>query len=57
MDVEGVGTAEQASTSGKERDQNEKLDCYIILHSVGKRHNVGTIARCATAFGVKEVLV
>lgn len=29
--------------------------CFIIMHSVSKKHNVGTIARCATAFGVREV--
>jgi hypothetical protein len=28
---------------------------FLIAHSVAKRHNVGTIARCATAFGVQEV--
>ncbi|KAG1678029.1 hypothetical protein FOA52_000825 [Chlamydomonas sp. UWO 241] len=28
---------------------------FVITHSVSKRHNVGTIARCATAFGVKKV--
>ncbi|EFJ45733.1 hypothetical protein VOLCADRAFT_63297, partial [Volvox carteri f. nagariensis] len=29
--------------------------CFIITHSVSKRHNIGTIVRSATAFGVKEV--
>ncbi|GIL69060.1 hypothetical protein Vretifemale_42, partial [Volvox reticuliferus] len=29
--------------------------CFIITHSVSKRHNIGTILRSATAFGVKEV--
>ncbi|KAG2488382.1 hypothetical protein HYH03_013069 [Edaphochlamys debaryana] len=29
--------------------------CYIITHSVAKKHNIGTIVRSATAFGVKEV--
>lgn len=32
-------------------------DCYLILYNVSKKHNVGTIARCATAFNVKEVCV
>mmetsp|Transcript_34807 Transcript_34807/g.77387 ORF Transcript_34807/g.77387 Transcript_34807/m.77387 type:complete len:211 (+) Transcript_34807:59-691(+) len=29
--------------------------CYVITHNVSKKHNIGTIARCATAFGVKEL--
>ena len=32
-----------------------KPPCFVIMHSVSKKHNVGTIARCATAFGVQEV--
>lgn len=31
--------------------------CFLIVHSVAKRHNIGTIARCATAFNVKEILL
>lgn len=29
--------------------------CFIISHSISKKHNLGTIARSATAFGVKQV--
>ena len=36
-----------ASSSGAE--------CYLILHSVSKRHNIGTLLRSCTAFGVKQV--
>ena len=39
--MEGAGDASPAS--------------YIILHNVSKKHNVGTIARCATAFNVSQV--
>ena len=31
--------------------------CYFIVHNVAKKHNVGTIARCATAFGAREVVL
>lgn len=31
--------------------------CFIISHSISKKHNLGTVARSATAFGVKEVSV
>ncbi|KAI4304115.1 hypothetical protein MLD38_039670 [Melastoma candidum] len=32
-------------------------ESYVVVHNVAKRHNVGTLARSATAFGVKEVIV
>lgn len=28
---------------------------FVIVHNVSKRHNIGTLARSAAAFGVKEV--
>ncbi|RMZ54510.1 hypothetical protein APUTEX25_002086, partial [Auxenochlorella protothecoides] len=28
---------------------------YVILHNVSKKHNVGTISRCATAFNVTQI--
>ena len=31
--------------------------CYFIVHNIAKKHNVGTIARCATAFGAREVVL
>lgn len=32
-----------------------KPECYFIVHNIAKKHNVGTLARCATAFGIKSV--
>ena len=29
--------------------------CYLIVHSVAKKHNVGNLLRSATAFGVTQV--
>ncbi|KAK9824104.1 hypothetical protein WJX72_007761 [[Myrmecia] bisecta] len=29
--------------------------CYLIVYNVSKRHNIGTLVRSATAFGVTEV--
>lgn len=29
--------------------------CYMIVHNVSKRHNIGTLVRSAAAFGVTEV--
>tara|TARA_B110000003_G_C16622182_1_gene523550 strand:- start:145 stop:846 length:702 start_codon:yes stop_codon:yes gene_type:complete len=34
-----------------------KPQCYFIVHNIAKKHNVGTIARCATAFGVRSVVL
>ena len=40
-------------------DESQLLDpaCYFLVHNIAKKHNVGTIARCATAFGVREVVL
>ena len=29
--------------------------CFLIIHNISKRHNVGTLTRSATAFGVTQV--
>ncbi|CAD6334728.1 unnamed protein product [Miscanthus lutarioriparius] len=33
------------------------VESVVMVHNVAKRHNVGTLARSATAFGVAEVVV
>eukprot|EP00850_Spirogloea_muscicola_P005004 SM000022S07218 [mRNA] locus=s22:619619:622135:+ [translate_table: standard] len=33
------------------------FDSYVVVHNVAKRHNIGTLARSATAFGVRELVV
>jgi tRNA G18 (ribose-2'-O)-methylase SpoU len=39
-------------------DQNPpKSRFYIICHNVAKKHNVGTLARCATAFGAESMIL
>jgi tRNA C32,U32 (ribose-2'-O)-methylase TrmJ len=35
----------------------EPPKCWLVIHSVAKKHNLGTLVRCATAFGVAEVLL
>jgi tRNA G18 (ribose-2'-O)-methylase SpoU len=40
----------EASTSGQQHP-----DCYVIVYNLSKKHNVGTLLRSCTAFGVKEV--
>lgn len=33
------------------------LKCFMVVHNVAKRHNLGTLSRSATAFGVSEVIL
>ncbi|KAF6252749.1 Alpha/beta knot methyltransferase [Scenedesmus sp. NREL 46B-D3] len=40
----------EPSTSGQQHPH-----CYVIVYNVSKKHNVGTLLRSCTAFGVKEV--
>jgi hypothetical protein len=41
-------TAAEAGPSGR-------ADCYVIVYNISKKHNIGTLLRSCTAFGVKEV--
>lgn len=47
--------AASAASAGALAEQPPRS--FVIVHNIGKRQNVGTIARCATAFGVCEVLI
>jgi tRNA C32,U32 (ribose-2'-O)-methylase TrmJ len=29
--------------------------CFLIVHNISKKHNIGTLARCAVAFNVAEM--
>ena len=51
-----MSRTDEASISGPSPCCEGKAASFVITHSVSKRHNIGTIARCATAFGVKEVI-
>ena len=44
-------SAQSASSSGT----HDGPGCYLIVHNVSKRHNIGTLVRSAAAFGVTEV--
>ncbi|KAL6293289.1 hypothetical protein ACE6H2_001431 [Prunus campanulata] len=33
------------------------VESYVVVHNIAKRHNVGTLARSATAFGVAELIL
>lgn len=36
-------------------DEAQPPACFLIVYNVSKKHNIGTLARSAAAFGVKEV--
>lgn len=36
---------------------NSGLESYVVVHNIAKRHNVGTLARSGTAFGVTEMVL
>lgn len=40
-----------------EEEKKGKYESYVVVHNIAKRHNVGTLARSATAFGVAELIL
>lgn len=44
-----------AAASSSRCDRQGLPECYVIVYNVSKKHNVGTLLRSCTAFGVKEV--
>ncbi|CAK9180887.1 unnamed protein product [Ilex paraguariensis] len=38
-------------------DDERGFESYVVVHNIAKRHNVGTLARSATAFGVSELIL
>ncbi|KAF5839598.1 Alpha/beta knot methyltransferase [Dunaliella salina] len=53
--MEGPPSTSQPVEEATDLQGSHTAPCFLILFSVAKRHNVGTITRCATAFGVKQV--
>ena len=46
---------------GREKTKKKRkmvgFESYVVVHNIAKRHNVGTLARSATAFGVTELIL
>ncbi|KAK3025273.1 hypothetical protein RJ639_044075 [Escallonia herrerae] len=40
-----------------ENQKSSGFESYVVVHNIAKRHNVGTLARSATAFGVSELIL
>ena len=50
---------EETKTKSEALLQNveKKFESVLLVHNVAKRHNLGTLARSATAFGVTEIIL
>lgn len=57
-----MGDREQNQHQSPSQNQNPSqnhvgFESYVVIHNIAKRHNVGTLARSATAFGVSELIL
>lgn len=43
--------APSADVDAPTSSSGQAVDCYLLVHNVSKKANIGTLARCATAFG------
>ncbi|XP_057533332.1 uncharacterized protein LOC130811163 [Amaranthus tricolor] len=39
------------------KENNGMVECFVMVHNIAKRHNVGTMVRSASAFGVTEFIL
>ncbi len=51
----GVAPTHVQQSEQPQCSSTQQPACWLITYNVSKRHNVGTLLRSATAFGVKEV--
>lgn len=51
--------SEESTVKSETLVQNgvKRFESYLLVHNVAKRHNLGTLARSATAFGVTEIIL
>lgn len=42
---------------GDASNDSSAVESFVIVYNVAKRHNIGTLVRSATAFGVSEVIL
>lgn len=53
----GFSATKSLETLEKGKNNVVKAECIVLVHNVAKRHNLGTLARSATAFGVSEIIL
>jgi len=49
--------ARGSAMGGEEPGTSGRHPMYLVVHNQNKKQNIGTLARCATAFGVEEVIL
>ncbi|KAJ4804871.1 tRNA (Guanosine(18)-2'-O)-methyltransferase [Rhynchospora pubera] len=55
--AKGESSSSQSSAAAGGNGNQNGLESIVIVHNVAKRHNVGTLARSATAFGAAEMVL
>lgn len=52
-----IGAVMDAEAAAAAPPEQPVVESLVVVHNVAKRHNVGTMARSATAFGVSEIVL
>lgn len=52
-----VEVREIEATKTMPQGGGKRFESFLLVHNVAKRHNLGTLARSATAFGVTEIIL
>ncbi|KAJ1695632.1 hypothetical protein LUZ63_012330 [Rhynchospora breviuscula] len=55
--AKGESSSPQSSLAAGGNGNRDGIESIVIIHNVAKRHNVGTLARSATAFGAAEMVL
>ena len=55
--VDAGPTALAEGREGQGGAEVHRPDSYVIIHNVAKKHNIGTLLRSCTAFGVKQIVL
>jgi tRNA G18 (ribose-2'-O)-methylase SpoU len=53
--VGSAGACDTVVASSSGRTYQHDPPCFLIVYNITKRHNIGNIARSASAFGVAQV--
>ena len=48
---------DNADDADADRSVSARPEMYFLAHNVAKKHNVGALARCCTAFGVRSLVL
>ncbi|KAG0611818.1 hypothetical protein M758_7G166900 [Ceratodon purpureus] len=57
VEVQEIESESKTKSETSPQKEGKKFDSFLLVHNVAKRHNLGTLARSATAFGVTEIIL